>query len=81
MISQVHIPVKANKYYLLVRLVRAFWVTDLGKKVILPLEDKVLNMVRQLSQKWTKKIISTRMPLRYANWVSSGLSELSHASY
>ena len=38
---------KTNNHYLLVRLIGAFWVTDLGKKIILLFEDKVLGMVHQ----------------------------------
>ena len=58
-------------HYLLVRLVGAFWVANLRKKVILLLEDEVLEMVDKLSPKVNpKEVMFTRIPARYANWVS-----------
>ena len=41
-----------NNHYLLVRLIGAFWVTNLRKKVILLLEDKVLEIVDKLQPKF-----------------------------
>jgi len=65
------LPPHQKNHYLLVRLVGAFWVANLRKKVILLLEDEVLEMVDKLPPKISPKDpIFTRIPARYANWVS-----------
>lgn len=61
--------------YLLVGLVGTFGVANLGSEIILLLQDKVLingNEPNQYRFQGGRKVrnVRTRIPARYANWVS-----------